>query len=227
MSITNLETHHFFHLRGDEMIAPFFALHRYPWTMLPSIGEFIRHQGSLLSDDHYELRGSDVWVARSAKIWDYVTIDGPVIIGEGTEIRPGAFIRGNVYVGPNSVVGNSTELKNSIFVEHVEAPHYNYIGDSILASHAHMGAGSITSNLRADRENIVIHYEGHNIETGLRKMGAILAEHVEVGCNAVLNPGVMLCEHAMVYPVSCVRVSMPAYTIHKNQGQIVRRTERL
>ena len=227
MSISYLETQRFFNLRGDEMIASLFALHRYPWTMLKSIGDFIRQQGQMLSDDQYEQLGSDVWVARSAKIWDYVTILGPTIIGEGAEVRPGAFIRGNAYVGPNSVVGNSTELKNVIFVEHVEAPHYNYIGDSILASHAHMGAGSITSNLRADRQDVVVHYEGHSIETGLRKLGAMLAEYVEVGSNAVLNPGVMLCDHAMVYPVSCVRVSMPAYTIHKNQGQIVRRTERL
>lgn len=220
MTIKALETANFFTLKGHEPFYDLFMTSLYPWELLAEIGPFIAGLGPQLSKDDYELLKEGVWVAKSARIADYVTIQGPAIIGEGVEIRPGAFIRKQVYVGPDSVVGNATELKNVILVGSVEVPHFNYVGDSILSYGAHLGAGAITSNLRADRQPVKVRFQGECLETGLRKFGAMLAENVEVGCNAVMNPGVNLGRDSLVYPLSFVRTSLPAGHIHKNDGSI-------
>ncbi|MBO6148132.1 MAG: UDP-N-acetylglucosamine pyrophosphorylase [Lachnospiraceae bacterium] len=197
----------------------------YPWEALSMICEMIRSLGPSLDPRLYEKTDDEVWIAKSAKIWENVgAIVGPCIIGERTEVRPGAYIRGNALVGNDCVVGNSTELKNVILFNHVQVPHYNYVGDSILGSYAHMGAGSITSNVKADRSAIVVKEEGgESIDTGLKKMGAMLGDHVEIGCNAVLNPGTVIGRNSQVYPVSCVRGVIPDHSIFKNNGEVVKR----
>lgn len=191
----------------------------YPWEILPKIKNFILELGERLDTNVYEKTG-DLWIARSAKIHKSADITGPCIIGENTEIRPSAFIRGSVIIGNNCTVGNSTELKNSILFNNVEVPHYNYVGDSILGFHAHMGAGSITSNIKADRRNIVIKNGTETLETGLRKIGAMLGDYAEIGCNAVLNPGSVVGKNTNVYPLSMVRGVVPANSIIKNQGEL-------
>lgn len=220
MSISDLETRHFFTLKGYEPFFDLFSKSRYPWELLPEIAPFIAALGPQLSKDKYDLLKEGVWVAKSARIADYATILGPAIIGEEVELRPGAFIRSHVYVGPHSVVGNSSELKNVILIGWAEVPHFNYVGDSILSYGAHLGAGAITSNLRADRQAVKVRFEGQCLETGLRKFGAMIAEKVEVGCNAVLNPGVTLGQASRVYPLSSVRDSVPAGHIFKNDGSV-------
>lgn len=223
MPLNFLKTKHFFHPNSDE---PFYSLLEssvYPWEILSEIASFIDSLGPLLSHDLFDQIGENIWVSRSATIADYATIKGPTIICENVEVRPGAYIRGNVYIGSDSVVGNSSELKNVLLLGRVDVPHFNYIGDSILSYGAHMGAGSITSNLRADRENITVRMGSEKIDTGLRKFGAMIAENVEVGCNAVLNPGVCLGANSVVYPLSCVRVSVPPDCIHKHSGELVSR----
>ena len=192
----------------------------YPWEALPKIGEFIKALGKTLSPEEYDQRGEDVWVAKSAKLYPNVYIAGPTIIGPETEVRPGAFIRGNALVGDNCVVGNSTELKNVILFDNVQVPHYNYVGDSILGYKSHMGAGSITSNVKSDQLPGVIHNEGEEIETGRKKVGAMLGDYVEVGCNSVLNPGTVIGRDASVYPTSCVRGVVPERCIYKAKGNI-------
>lgn len=220
MRFDDLETKQFFKLKEEDWCRSFFSTSLYPWELLPGISAFILALGPQLSLDLYEKRGEDIWLARSARIADYATILGPAIIGEGVEIRPGAYIRGNVLVGTGSVVGNSTEIKNAILLGQVEAPHFNYIGDSILSYGAHLGAGVITSNLRSDRKNVrVICGEGQ-LDTGLRKFGAMVSQGVEIGCNAVLNPGVMLGAGSLVYPLSCVRQCLPPGFIFKNRGEM-------
>lgn len=193
----------------------------YPWEALPKINAYILEIGPSLSLDEFEQIEANIWIHKTVKIAKTATLNGPLIIDENTEIRPGAFIRGNVLIGKKCVVGNSTELKNSILVANVEVPHYNYVGDSILAPFSHMGAGSITSNVKADRKNILIKYDGQEIETGLRKIGAILGDHVEIGCNAVLNPGTIIGKNSRVYPLSMVRGFVPADHIYKNKTEIV------
>lgn len=197
----------------------------YPWEALPKIKEFILELGPTLSLDEYDYKGDNVWIAKSAKIYPNNYIAGPCIIGPETEVRPGAFIRGNALVGAGCVVGNSTELKNVILFNKVQVPHYNYVGDSILGFKAHMGAGSITSNVKSDKMLVVVHNEGENIETGLKKFGAMLGDNVEVGCNSVLNPGTVIGKFSNVYPTSCVRGVIPANSIHKNSGQIIKKHE--
>ena len=192
----------------------------YPWEALEGIGEFIVRIGETLDEDKYYRRGENIWIARDATIYDTVSIKGPCIIGEGAEIRQCAFIRGNAIVGANSVVGNSTELKNVILFDGVQVPHYNYVGDSILGYKAHMGAGSITSNVKSDRTNVVVKGDD-NYETGRKKVGAILGDNVEIGCNSVLNPGTIIGRGSMVYPVSCVRGVIPENCIYKNADEIV------
>ena len=174
----------------------------YPWEVLPHISDFIMELGESLDEDKFYRRGENIWIARSATIAGSASLTGPLIVDEDAQIRHCAFVRGSAIVGKNSVVGNSTELKNSILFNNVEAPHYNYVGDSILGFHAHMGAGSITSNIKADRKNILIKSDDKMIETGLRKIGAILGDYVEVGCNAVLNPGSVIGAHTNIYPTA-------------------------
>ncbi|MDO4477678.1 MAG: UDP-N-acetylglucosamine pyrophosphorylase [Lachnospiraceae bacterium] len=192
----------------------------YPWEILSDIHDLILAIGASLPEDRYEKRGEDIWIARSAKVFPSAYIAGPCIIGEETEVRHCAFIRGNALVGAHCVIGNSAELKNVLIFNNCEVPHYNYVGDSVLGFHAHMGAGSITSNIRSDRKNIVIHASSADYETGLRKIGAILGDYAEIGCNAVLNPGTVVGPRAMIYPTSCVRGVVPADAIFTNKGVV-------
>ena len=193
----------------------------YPWEALPKIGDFIRKIGPTLDSNIFEKRGEDIWIAKSVKIYDTATITGPLIIDEDTEVRPGAFIRGNAIVGKNCVVGNSTELKNVVLFNTVQVPHYNYVGDSILGYKSHMGAGSITSNVKSDKTLVVVKDGKEEIKTGLKKFGAMLGNEVEVGCNSVLNPGTVVCPNSNIYPVSCVRGVVPANSIYKDKDNIV------
>ena len=200
-----------------------FEGHTYPWEVLPLIGDFIIELGKTLPKDEYDLIGENIWAAKSAKIAESASITGPVIIGKNAEIRQCAFIRGKAIIGENAVVGNSTELKNVILFNKVQVPHYNYVGDSILGFKAHMGAGSITSNVKSDKKLVVVHTGEGNIETGLKKFGAMLGDCVEVGCNSVLNPGTVLGPNVNVYPTSSVRGYVPAAHIFKAQDRIVKK----
>lgn len=193
----------------------------YPWEALSKIGDFIKEIGKTLPKDIYEQRDENIWIAKSAKIYPNNYIAGPCIIGENTEVRPGAFIRGNALVGNDCVVGNSTELKNVILFNHVQVPHYNYVGDSILGYFSHMGAGSITSNVKADKTLVHVKGADFDIDTGLKKFGAMLGDHVEIGCNSVLNPGSVICTDSNVYPVSMVRGVVPPHSICKDSKHIV------
>ena len=193
----------------------------YPWEILPKISEFIVKLGETLSADEYDKVGENVWIAKDAKVFDSAYINGPVIIDHGAEVRHCAFIRGNAIVGKNCVVGNSTELKNVILFNNVQVPHYNYVGDSILGYKSHMGAGSITSNVKSDKTNVTIMIGDDKIETGLKKMGAMLGNNVEVGCNSVLNPGTVIGQHTNIYPLSMVRGYVPAKSIYKKRGEVV------
>lgn len=197
----------------------------YPWEALPKIKDLILELGATLSKEEYDYKGDNVWIHKTAKIYPNNYIAGPAIIGAETEVRPGAFIRGNALVGNGCVVGNSTELKNVILFNKVQVPHYNYVGDSILGYKAHMGAGSITSNVKSDKKLVVVHNEGERIETRLKKFGAMLGDNVEVGCNSVLNPGTVICKESNVYPTSCVRGVIPPRSIHKNDGTIISKKE--
>lgn len=193
----------------------------YPWQILGSIGDFILKLGNRLPRERFEQREENVWIARSATIYDSACIHGPAIIDEEAEIRHCAFIRGNAIVGKRAVVGNSTELKNVILFNEVQVPHYNYVGDSILGWKAHMGAGAITSNVKSDKTLVIIKGERGNIETGLKKCGAMLGDQVEVGCNSVLNPGTVIGKKTSIYPTSCVRGYVPSKAIYKNQNSMV------
>lgn len=192
----------------------------YPWELLPKIGAYIIELGKTLSSDKYERRGENIWIAKSAIIAPTACINGPCIIDEEAEIRHCAFIRGNAIVGKGAVVGNSTELKNVILFNKVQVPHYNYVGDSILGYKSHMGAGSITSNVKSDKTLVVVKSPYGNIETGLKKMGAMLGDNVEVGCNSVLNPGTIIGRNSNIYPTSMVRGYIAANSIYKNQSEV-------
>ena len=193
----------------------------FPWEVLSKIGDFIVKLGNTLPESEYEKRGENVWVAKSAKVFDSAYINGPCIIGKNAEVRHCAFIRGNAIVGEGAVVGNSTELKNVILFNKVQVPHYNYVGDSILGFRAHMGAGSICSNVKSDKKLVVVKDGEEKIETGLKKFGAMLADHVEVGCGSVLNPGTVIGRNTNIYPLSPVRGCVPANSIYKNKDEIV------
>ena len=196
----------------------------YPWEALKGIGELIPELGKKLDPEKYEYRGDSIWIAKSAKIHENVgAITGPCIIGENTEVRPGAFIRGKALVGNDCVIGNSTELKNVIIFNHVQVPHYNYVGDSILGFYSHMGAGSITSNVKSDKTLVVVKDGEERIETGLKKFGAMLGDHVEVGCNSVLNPGTVIGRNTNIYPLSRVRGVIPSDSIYKDGDEIVKK----
>ncbi|MBQ4282734.1 MAG: UDP-N-acetylglucosamine pyrophosphorylase [Lachnospira sp.] len=193
----------------------------YPWEVLSKIGDFIVELGNTLSEEEYEKRGDNVWVAKDAKVFPSAYINGPCIIGKGAEVRHCAFIRGNAIVGEGAVVGNSTELKNVILFNKVQVPHYNYVGDSILGYKAHMGAGSITSNVKSDKKLITIKGPDGNIETGIKKIGAFLGDNVEVGCGSVLNPGTIVGRDSNVYPLSSVRGCVAANSIYNKQCEVV------
>lgn len=192
----------------------------YPWELLPKIRDFIVVLGKRLPKDKYTEIKDRVWVAKSASIAPTACINGPAIIDEEAEIRHCAFIRGNAIVGKGAVVGNSTELKNVILFNKVQVPHYNYVGDSILGFKSHMGAGSITSNVKSDKTLVTVKFGDEKIETGLKKFGAMLGDNVEVGCNSVLNPGTVIGRNTNVYPTSMVRGCIPAGSIYKKQGEI-------
>jgi NDP-sugar pyrophosphorylase family protein len=193
----------------------------YPWEVLPKIKDYIIELGATLDLKEYDKVGDDVWIAKSAKVTPTAYIVGPAIIGENAEIRHCAFIRGNVIVGDGSVVGNSTELKNVILFNQVQVPHYNYVGDSILGYKAHMGAGSITSNVKSDKGLVVVKNVTEKIETGLKKFGAMIGDEVEIGCNAVLNPGCIIGRKSIIYPVVSVRGVVPANHIYKKEKEII------
>lgn len=201
--------------------APLFEGATYPWELLPKISAFIIELGNRLPEDKYKKRGENVWIAKSATVFPTAYINGPCIIDEEAEVRHCAFIRGNAIVGKGAVVGNSTELKNVILFNKVQVPHYNYVGDSILGYKSHMGAGSITSNVKSDKTLVVVKSPYGNIETGLKKMGAMLGDNVEVGCNSVLNPGTVIGRCSNVYPTSMVRGFIEPDSIYKKQGEIV------
>ena len=195
----------------------------YPWEVLPKISDFIVKLGETLPADEYDKVGENVWIAKSAKVFESAYIHGPAIIGKDAEVRHCAFIRGNAIVGEGAVVGNSTELKNVILFNKVQVPHYNYVGDSILGTHSHMGAGSITSNVKSDKTLVVVKNGDEQIETGLKKFGAMLGDYVEVGCNSVLNPGTVIGRHWNVYPLSGVRGVIPEGHIFKDKNNIIKK----
>lgn len=192
----------------------------YPWEVLSKISDFIIERGKTLSADEYENTDENVWIHKTAKVAKTASITGPCIIESEAEIRHCAFIRGSAIVGKGAVVGNSTELKNVILFDKVQVPHYNYVGDSILGYKAHMGAGSITSNVKSDKKLVMIHTSDGNIETGRKKVGAILGDGVEIGCGSVLNPGTVVGREARVYPLSSVRGFVPENCIYKRAGEI-------
>lgn len=193
----------------------------YPWEALSKISDFILELGSKLDEEKYDKIGEDIWIAKSAKVAPTAYIKGPTIIGENAEIRHCAFIRGKAIVGEGAVVGNSTELKNVILFNKVQVPHYNYVGDSILGYKAHMGAGSITSNVKSDKKLVIVKNGEEKIETSLKKFGAMLGDEVEVGCGSVLNPGTVVGKNTNIYPLSSVRGVIKSKAIYKNQGEVV------
>lgn len=195
----------------------------YPWEVLADISDFIVKLGESLPEDEYEKCGENVWIAKDAKVFPSAYIGGPCIIDHEAEIRHCAFIRGSAIVGKKCVVGNSTELKNVVLFDNVQTPHYNYVGDSVLGYKSHMGAGSITSNVKSDKTPVIIKNGEEKIETGRKKVGAFLGDYVEIGCNSVLNPGTVLGRHASVYPTSCVRGVVPENGIYKDKDNIVSR----
>lgn len=193
----------------------------YPWEALKGIKDLIIELGNRLDKEEYTEVSEHVWVHKSAKVFPSAYLGAPCIIGPNTEVRHCAFIRGSALVGADCVVGNSVELKNVILFDHVQTPHYNYVGDSILGYYSHMGAGSITSNVKSDKKLVVVHNGTEQIETGLKKFGAMVGDYVEVGCNSVLNPGTVIGRHSNVYPTSCVRGVVPENSIWKNSGEII------
>lgn len=206
---------------NETIASDIFKNHIYPWEVLPEISDFIIELGNRLEPDEYEKRGDNIWIAKDAVVFETAYIKGPVIIDKRAQVRHCAFIRGNAIVGENAVVGNSTELKNVILFNNVQVPHYNYVGDSILGFKAHMGAGSITSNVKSDKTHVYVKSETSQLDTGLKKFGAILADNVEVGCNSVLNPGSVIGKNTNIYPLSMVRGCIKSNSIYKSKTEIV------
>lgn len=204
----------------NPLIAPLFEGLTYPFEVLPKIGDYIKNVGPTLDKEVYEDLGDNIWIAKSAKIAPSAFIAGPCIIGENTEVRHCAFIRGNALVGNNCVVGNSTELKNVVLVGKVQVPHYNYVGDSVLGYGSHMGAGSITSNVKSDKTLVAVKNDGETLETSLKKFGAMIGDGVEVGCGSVLNPGTVIGKNTNIYPLSSVRGVVEANSIYKKAGEV-------
>ena len=207
----------------NTIAAPLLKKYTYPWEVLPDISDFIIELGNKLDKEIYELKGENIWIAKSATIYPSAYIKGPAIIGENAEVRHCAFIRGKAIVGNNAVVGNSTELKNVILFDNVQVPHYNYVGDSILGYKAHMGAGSLTSNVKSDKKNVVIknNVTGEAIETNRKKVGAMLGDFVEIGCGSVLNPGSVIGKNTNIYPLSSVRGVVPENSIFKDSNNVI------
>ena len=208
---------------NQTIAAELFEGKTYPWEVLPEIGKFIVELGNTLSEEEYDKVGENVWIAKSAKVAPTAFINGPAIIGKNTEVRHCAFVRGNALVGEGCVVGNSVELKNVVIFNSVQVPHYNYVGDSVLGYKSHMGAGSITSNVKSDKTLVVVkdcYDTKEEIETGLKKFGAMLGDYVEVGCNSVLNPGTVVGKNSSIYPTSCVRGVIPANHIFKDKEHV-------
>ena len=193
----------------------------YPWEVLPKIKDFIIELGENLDSNEYNKIGENVWIAKDAKVAPTAFINGPAIIGKNAEVRHCAFIRGNAIVGENAVVGNSTELKNVILFNNVQVPHYNYVGDSVLGYKSHMGAGSITSNVKSDKKLVIVKDGDNKIETGLKKFGAMVGDNVEVGCGSILNPGSVIGKNSNIYPLSSVRGVVKENSIYKKQGEVV------
>lgn len=214
--VTIQELYDLEHTQAKSYLAQF----TYPWEALKGIKDFIVQLGSTLGDDYQEV-SPQVWVHRTAAVAPTAYLGAPCIIGAGTEVRHCAFIRGSALVGENCVVGNSVELKNVILFDNVQTPHYNYVGDSILGYKSHMGAGSLTSNVKSDKTLVVVKDGQEQIPTGLKKFGAMLGDYVEVGCNSVLNPGTVVGRHTNIYPTSCVRGVVPANSIWKTGGVVV------
>ncbi len=203
------------------MAADYLKGFTYPWEALKGISDMIITLGKTLSPDEYDSPAENVWIHKTAKVFPSAYIGAPCIIGAETEVRHCAFIRGSALVGSNCVVGNSAELKNVIIFDNVQTPHYNYVGDSILGYKSHMGAGSITSNVKSDKTNVIIKSGDEQIVTGIKKIGAMLGDYVEVGCNSVLNPGTVIGRNSNIYPTSCVRGVVPENSIWKNNGEII------
>ena len=220
----NMETKQLLDLTHT-MAGDYLAQFRYPWQALEGIKEFILALGPTLPEEEYTQVQPNVWVHKTAKVFPSAYLGAPCIIGPETEVRHCAFIRGSALVGRHCVVGNSVELKNVILFDYVETPHYNYVGDSILGYHSHMGAGSITSNVKADRGLVTVKNEGELLETGRKKVGAILGDWAEIGCNTVLNPGTVVGRNSNVYPLSCVRGVVPERSIYKNSGEMMPKKE--
>ncbi len=208
---------------NETIAAELFEGKTYPWEVLPQIGAFIVKLGETLSEEEYDCIDGNIWIAKTASVAPSACINGPTIIGKDAEIRHCAFIRGNAIVGEGAVVGNSTELKNVVLFNKVQVPHYNYVGDSVLGYKAHMGAGSICSNVKSDKKLVVVKYKDQAIETGIKKFGAMLGDNVEVGCGSVLNPGTVIGRNSNVYPLSPVRGCVPADCIYKNKDEIVKK----
>jgi NDP-sugar pyrophosphorylase family protein len=215
----NLTIHSLYNLK-ETIAADIFTGCTYPWEVLGKIKDEILKIGAALPEDEYDRVGENVWIAKSANVAPTAFINGPAIIGKGAEVRHCAFIRGCAIVGEGAVVGNSTELKNVILFNKVQVPHYNYVGDSILGYKAHMGAGSITSNVKSDKLLVTVHAGDTKIETGLKKFGAMLGDEAEVGCNSVLNPGTVIGRNSNIYPLSMVRGYVPEGSIYKKAGEI-------
>ncbi|MBR5345431.1 MAG: UDP-N-acetylglucosamine pyrophosphorylase [Clostridia bacterium] len=218
--LTILDLYDLEHTLAKDYLAQF----TYPWEALKGIKDFILQLGPTLGEDYNEV-SEHVWVHKTAKVFPSAYLGAPCIIGPNTEVRHCAFIRGSALVGADCVVGNSCELKNVILFDHVQTPHYNYVGDSILGYYSHTGAGSITSNVKSDKKLVVVHNGTEQIETGLKKFGAMIGDYVEVGCNSVLNPGTVIGRHSNVYPTSCVRGVIPPNSIWKDNGVIVTKHE--
>ena len=210
---------------SHSVAAPLLEKYEYPWDALSDISDFIIEIGKKLPEDEFDHPQEDVWIAKDATVFPSAYVHGPCIIGHRTEVRHCAFIRGSALVGDDCVVGNSTELKNVILFDGVQVPHYNYVGDSILGYKAHMGAGSITSNVKGDKTNVVVKTREGNIETGRKKFGAMLGDHVEVGCNTVLNPGTVVGKNSNIYPVSSVRGVVPEKSIWKDNGVVIHKED--
>ena len=221
----HLETSRLFTLEHS-VAGELLSTYQYPWQALAHIKDFILKIGPTLDPRAYHSPQAGVWIANTARIFPSAYIGGPCIIGPGAEIRHCAFLRGNAIIGENVVVGNSTELKNVILFDNVQVPHFNYVGDSILGYRAHMGAGAVTSNVKSDKTPVAVKGTFGTIETGLKKFGAILGDHVEIGCNSVLNPGTVIGRHSTVYPTSCVRGYVPEGCIWKAPGNIVKKENR-
>lgn len=200
--------------------ADLFDGHTYPWEILPELKEYIMRLGGTLDPERFEKKGDDVWIAKSATVFPSAYIAGPCIIDENAEIRHCAFIRGSVIIGKGSVVGNSTEIKNSLIFDNVQVPHYNYVGDSVLGFGSHMGAGSITSNVKSDKTLVKVTVDGERVDTGLKKFGAMLGDCVEVGCGSVLNPGTVIGKNSNIYPLSSVRGTVPPNSIYKTKSEL-------